>query len=65
MKKIAAKYIRTPTITEITSNNIEALIQANNGIPLSLLFTKSKGIPLLYKALAKDFKDTMIFGIAR
>lgn len=65
MKKTAARLIQSPPITELTDSNIDGFLRENEGFPKSILFTKSKSTPLIYKALAKDFKDTILFGIVR
>ena len=64
LKKKAAKFIENKVI-EITSVNHDTFLKDNPGKHKVLLFTESKGIPTLYKALSYNFEKTLFFGIVR
>ena len=64
LKKAAARFIE-PNVVTITSANHDTFIQDSPGKAKVILFTNKKGIPLIYKALSANFKETLFFGIVR
>lgn len=64
LKKTASRFIENKVI-EISSVNHDTFIKDNPGKPKVLLFTESKDVPILYKALSYNFDKTLFFGIVR
>lgn len=60
----ASKFLENRVI-EITSANHDTFIKDNPGKPKAFLFTESKDVPVLYKALSYNFDKTLFFGIVR
>lgn len=50
---------------DITSNNIDTFLNDNPGKPKMLLFTETKSVPMVYRALSTYFDKTLEFGMVK
>lgn len=55
LKSLATRHFQARTV-DITQNNHQTFIEDQPGKPKVLLFTKAKGVPLIYKALSSHFE---------
>jgi len=59
-----SKYLQSNVI-EVTSANLDTFIKESPSVPKALLFTSSKGTPLIFKGLSLSFEQKIFFGIVR
>lgn len=50
---------------EITSANINTWVNESPSVPKVLLFTETKGTPMIYKGLSVEFEKKLFFGVVR
>jgi len=52
-------------VIEVTSANLDTFVKESPSVPKALLFTNSKGTPLIFKGLSISFEQKIFFGIVR
>ena len=60
----ASQFLKS-YVTEINGENITGFVNTEQTLPKVLFFTENQGVPLIVKALSKQFNKKLAFGIVR